>query len=115
MTVWHSSYYSCSGSICGHSARWKRCFLLRTFALNLVSAVPLYMFFPVCGPRYAFPDFPHDSGHQLVHPVAISAPPNGVPSGHFSTALLIIWFLRKWPLGQIVGVLFGLLTILATL
>jgi hypothetical protein len=69
---------------------------LRTFALNLIAAVPLYLLCPVCGPLFAFAGFPFIQPAQLTpHPILINAAPNGVPSVHASTALLILWFLPK--------------------
>jgi membrane-associated phospholipid phosphatase len=41
--------------------------------------------------------------------------PNGIPSVHASTALLVLWFLRRWWWGRISGVVFLILTIFATL
>lgn len=67
--------------------------LLRTFVLNFFLAPAFYFLVPVCGPAYAFPDFPFNVPHGIMpHTVSILAPPNGVPSVHMSTALLIVWF-----------------------
>jgi len=88
---------------------------MRTFALNMILAVPIYFLLPVCGPRYVFKAFPSDADSQIPHPVFLSYPPNGIPSVHFSTALLIFWFLRRWKMGRIFGAVFLLLTFLATL
>jgi len=74
------------------------------FVLNLLLALPIYLMFPVCGPAYAFPGFPHQIPGAIVpHPALISAPPNGVPSVHFSTALLVFWFARRWKWGKILA------------
>ena len=87
-----------------------------TFIVNLVAAVGFYLIFPVCGPMFAFPDFPRmPPAGILPHPMAISAPPNGLPSVHMSTALLVCWFLRHWWWGRIAGVAFVFFTVLATL
>lgn len=87
-----------------------------TFLLNLFLAVPIYLAFPVCGPLYAFPGFPfHAPEHLTPHLLALSAPPNGIPSVHTSTALLVLWFLWPWRSGKIIGIFFLALTILATL
>jgi hypothetical protein len=89
--------------------------VLKTFALNLFLALPIYLLIPVCGPNYAFRGFPALPGPIAAHPVTISAAPNGIPSVHTSTALLILWFLRHWPLGRAFGAVFLALTVLATL
>src|SRR5207247_2117622 len=49
------------------------------------------------------------------HMIPIDAAPNGIPSVHMATALLIFWFLRRWWWGSLIGLVFILLTILATL
>lgn len=85
------------------------------FVLNLFLAIPLYLIFPVCGPAFAFSSFPNDEQQIIPHLVEILAPPNGVPSVHTSSALLILWFLRKWKTGTLIGAVFLLLTALATL
>lgn len=86
------------------------------FLLNLFLAVPLYLLFPVCGPVFAFPDFPFHQPVQFVpHLIALSAAPNGVPSVHTSSALLILWFLRRWWWGACAGIVFLALTVLSTL
>lgn len=87
----------------------------RTLTLNLFLAVPIYLLIPVCGPRFAFPSFPGWPGALTPHPIALSYAPNGIPSVHTSTAILTLWFLRKWRLGQVLGGVFLLLTIFATL
>lgn len=89
-----------------------------TFLLNFFAIVPLYVLVPVCGPKYAFgAAFPFQvPSHVLAHPVLIpGAAPNGVPSGHVSAALLMLFFLWRWPVGRVLGGLFAALTILATL
>jgi hypothetical protein len=85
------------------------------FALNLFAALPIYLLFPVCGPRYAFANFPTIPPHVTLHGVALTAPPNGVPSVHLASALLILWFLRHWRVGKLFGGIFVIFTILATL
>jgi hypothetical protein len=89
--------------------------LVRAFLLNLFLAVPIYLLFPVCGPAFAFPDFPGVQPTLLPHAVAIAAAPNGVPSVHMSSALLILWFLRHWRWGWFAGLTFVALTMMATL
>jgi hypothetical protein len=89
--------------------------VLKTFALNLFLAVPLYLLIPVCGPKYAFHSFPALPGPVAAHLVTISAAPNGIPSVHTSSALLILWFLRPWRVGRLFGSVFLALTVFATL
>lgn len=89
--------------------------LVRVFGWNLFLAVPIYLLIPVCGPAFAFPEFPSAPPHVIPHVMAISAPPNGVPSVHFSTALLVAWFARRWAVGRIAGIAYVILTAAATL
>ncbi|HXS75346.1 MAG TPA: phosphatase PAP2 family protein [Terracidiphilus sp.] len=78
--------------------------LLMSFVLNLVLALPIYFMFPVCGPTYAFAGFPNQLPGAIVpHPVLIDAPPNGIPSVHFSSALPVFWFARRWKWGTILA------------
>jgi len=88
----------------------------RAFAVNLLAAVPLYLLFPVCGPKFAFVNFPYQQPlHLAPHLIALGAAPNGIPSVHMSSALLIAWFLRHWSWGRIAGGTYLVLTVLATL
>jgi membrane-associated phospholipid phosphatase len=89
----------------------------RTLVFNLVAALPIYVLVPACGPRNTFPKyFPDVVPHGIYpHSAALVGPPNAFPSVHTSSALLIFWFLRKWPAGRIFGLVFLLLTIVATL
>jgi hypothetical protein len=90
--------------------------LLKALLFNLLFALPLYLLFPVCGPRFAFAGFPFEHpAHVIPHPIALVAAPNGVPSVHTSTALVLLWFLRDWWWGRLVGWTFLALTIFATL
>ena len=89
--------------------------VVRVFGLNLFVAVPIYLLVPVCGPAFAFPDFPALPSQLSPHLIAISAPPNGIPSVHFSTALLVAWFARRWPMGRVAGVIYVVLTAAATM
>jgi membrane-associated phospholipid phosphatase len=94
--------------------------LARAFFLNLFLAVPFYLAIPVCGPAFAYPavwkTFPlHLPNDSPRHMIPIDAAPNGIPSVHMATALLIFWFLRRWWWGSLVGFGFVLLTILSTL
>ena len=87
--------------------------MVPVFILNLALSVPCYLLFPVSGPAYAFPGFPALPGGQVVpHPILLSAPPNGVPSIHFSTALLILWYGWKLPFGRwIAGMYLALIAV----
>jgi hypothetical protein len=94
----------------------------RTFVLLYSAGVVFYLILPVCGPVYAFPTFPilphilpPITAAHAAHPIILHAPPNGVPSEHMSSALVCLWFLRRWTPGAIAGVAFAILTVLATL
>jgi hypothetical protein len=55
---------------------------------------------PVCGPRFAFPDFPSEPAALNAGDLRLLALPtnverNGVPSLHFAWALLVWWNLRR--------------------
>jgi hypothetical protein len=90
--------------------------VVKAFVLNCFAAIAFYLIFPVCGPVFAFPHYPQTPPENIVpHPLAINAAPNGIPSVHTSTALLVLWFLRRWWWGRIAGGVFLALTILATL
>jgi membrane-associated phospholipid phosphatase len=69
----------------------------------------------VCGPVFVFADFPAAQQRVPVHPIPVDAIPNGIPSVHVSTALLMLWFLREWPIGRAIGLIYLALTIGATL
>ncbi len=88
---------------------------VRIFALDLFAAVPLYLLFPVCGPQFAFPSFPAVPEEVAAHPILIDAAPNGIPSVHMATAILILILLWRWRVGRIVGIMFLLLMGFATL
>jgi hypothetical protein len=85
------------------------------FVINLVVAPVFYLLVPVCGPKFAFPIFPVDAGHVIPHMVRIDAAPNGIPSVHTSTALLIVWFSRKSRAGLAASIVYLLLMVAATL
>jgi hypothetical protein len=85
------------------------------FVINLVAAPVFYLLLPVCGPEFAFPMFPVEPGHVVPHMVQIDAAPNGIPSVHLSTALLILWFSRKSRAGFVLATVYLLLTVTATL
>jgi PAP2 superfamily len=87
----------------------------RALVLNLALSVPCYFLVPVAGPFYAFPGFPAAPVTGPPHPIRLDALPNGVPSIHFSTALLCAWYSRRFPFGRWLGLLFLTATALATL
>lgn len=89
--------------------------VLRTFILNVLVEFPFYFVFPVSGPKFAFPDFPRAHGLVHAHRILLTAAPNGVPSIHNSTAMLVAALLWRWPAGRIAGTLFVLLTMFATM
>lgn len=98
---------------------WRPNRLLRevatTFILNAVIAAVLYLIFPVSGPRFAFSSFPHHPTTVDAHIIYLSAAPNGVPSVHCSTALLIWWHSRRWRLGRIAASIHLLGVLISTL
>lgn len=89
--------------------------LIRCFLMNLILALPIYLLIPVSGPAYAFPGFPRIPQVGAAHPILLAAIPNGIPSVHMSSALLVLWFLRHWRAGRVFGSVFVLLTALATM
>ncbi|HXK05784.1 MAG TPA: phosphatase PAP2 family protein [Verrucomicrobiae bacterium] len=94
---------------------WPALPLVRTLTWNLFAALPVYLLVPVAGPMYAFASFPNLPHGVSPHPIPIAAPPNGVPSVHFSTAILIYLFARRSPLGRTLAWLYLLLTFVSTL
>jgi len=96
--------------------------------LLFAAAMVGYLFFsvfPVCGPRYGFPasfpgaDFPYSrlAGLNLQRiPVDWLIPRNGVPSLHFTWALLIWWNTRSLPRwGRVTATAFVLATAFDTM
>jgi hypothetical protein len=89
--------------------------MLWAFVMSLVLAPVSYLLLPVCGPRFAFPGFPSGPGEFVPHMIRIDAAPNGVPSVHVSTALLIAWFSRRSRVGLLIADAYLFLMIFATL
>jgi hypothetical protein len=87
----------------------------KVLGLNLLLAIPIYLLFPVSGPRYAFANFPHLPASVFPQLIAIHAAPNGVPSVHTSTALLVFWLVRRWKWGRLFAGTFLVLTVLTAL
>lgn len=85
------------------------------FLLNFAVAPVLYTILPVCGPRYAFSSYPLAPLAFSAHLLHLHAPPNGLPSVHLSTALLILWFSRSLPVGRWLAAIYLLCMVVATL
>jgi hypothetical protein len=88
---------------------------LLAFLINLFAAPAFYLLVPVCGPQFAFPKFPLDPGQVIPHMMRIDAAPNGIPSVHASTALLMVWFSRKSRAGLAAAMVYLLLIVVSTL
>lgn len=89
---------------------------VRTIFLSCLLAYPIYVIFPVAGPRYAFPNFPAAIPANFApHLLYQSSLPNGVPSVHMALALLVFWFCRPWVVGKIFGGIFLVLIVASTL
>jgi hypothetical protein len=86
-----------------------------SFAVFFFGGTLLYLVCPVSGPVYAFPSFPAWPINVTAHPLALVAPPNAVPSGHTGAALLCLCFLWRWNWGKVTGIVFLILTVIATL
>ncbi|HEX3124504.1 MAG TPA: phosphatase PAP2 family protein [Rhodanobacteraceae bacterium] len=89
--------------------------VLYAILLNLAIAPFLYAAIPVSGPQFAFGSFPVLPAFVTPHIIYMHSAPNGVPSVHFSTALLIWWYSRKWLWPLLSASAFLLLTEIATL
>jgi PAP2 superfamily len=90
-------------------------FVLSTQAVGLLCSMT-YWLCPGAGPVYAFPGWPLHEIRPALEVLYVNAPPNCMPSGHFSWALLVWWFSRQcaWPI-QVASAAFLLFTGLATL
>ena len=93
----------------------EKAIVLKAYCIGLFAEVPIYFAIPVCGPIYAFPDFPRDPGPVVSHPIVLAAVPNGVPSIHMTLALLCALLLWPWKWGRVVGVVFVALTLVTIL
>ncbi len=85
------------------------------FLLNVLLAPLLYLLIPVAGPRHAFPSFPREPVVTSLHAISLHASPNGIPSVHMSSAILVLWFAWKWKVVRWFAVLYLILTIGSTL
>lgn len=90
-------------------------FVFKVMVLNWVLAPLFYLIIPICGPLYAFSDFPAWPAPFAAHPILLMAAPNGMPSIHTSTAILVFWLGRRWRVGSVVGGVYLVLIVLATL
>ena len=89
--------------------------VFKAISINLLFSIPFYLQFPVCRPKYAFKEFPNLPAHFTLGMMTIDAPPNGVPSVHTSSALLICWFARHSRVGSMLAAVYLALMILATM
>lgn len=89
--------------------------LVKAFAINLLAAPVFYLLLPVCGPQFAFPQFPQAAGFVTAHLIPLAAAPNGFPSIHTSTALLVLLSVWRWPAGRVLGSLYFALIVMSTL
>lgn len=85
------------------------------FLINNILCFPIYALIPVSGPVYAFGGFPYIIPNPSLHAIHLSVAPNGIPSVHMSTALLVAVFFWRWKAGRVFGIAWIALTILATL
>jgi PAP2 superfamily len=83
--------------------------------VNFLLAPLFYAAFPVSGPRFAFASFPAMPGVVIPHVLHFHAAPNGVPSVHCSTALLVWWYSRRWRVGSFAAGAHLALVIVSTL
>ena len=83
--------------------------------LNFLLAPVMYALFPVSGPRFAFSSFPASPVSFVPHVMHFHAAPNGVPSIHFSTALLVWWYSRRWKMGSVAALIHVALVVVSTL
>jgi hypothetical protein len=99
-------------------------FLTQTYeeAIGVLKAMMLaplgvlvYLVIPVAGPAYLFPGFPFDMEHRASMQFVAAHAPNGVPSGHFTMALMLAYFWRRWWLSRILSTVNLILMFCATL
>ena len=86
--------------------------VVKTFFISLFAQVPIYLLYPVCGPKYAFANFPQQPGPLVTHPIALAAVPNGVPSIHATLAFLCAALVWPWKAGKVFGSIFVVLTLI---
>jgi membrane-associated phospholipid phosphatase len=89
--------------------------VLKAFAINLLAAPAFYLMLPVCGPQFAFPHFPQAAVVITARLIPLTAAPNGFPSVHTSTALLVLLITWRWWPGRALGILYLGLIVITTL
>lgn len=89
--------------------------VIRVSVLLWALLVPLYLVFPVSGPKYAFASFPYLDASYLPHAAIIPGAPNGVPSGHMAFSLITLYLVRPWKWLILPGALFVAATALTAL
>lgn len=89
--------------------------IVRASVLLWVLLIPLYLIFPVSGPKYAFSGFPFVIPGVQAHAAMIPGAPNGVPSGHMAFALILLYLVRHWKWLIVPGILFVIATSLTAL
>jgi hypothetical protein len=88
---------------------------IQALVIGLLAAPVFYLLLPVCGPQYAFPQFPYAAGIVVARLIPLAAAPNGVPSVHTSTALLLLLLCCRWRTGVVLGSLYLGLIVMSTL
>ncbi len=90
--------------------------LLIAYLINLVVGCALYWLVPACGPVYAFGrGFRSNLPVPVVSRIELNGDPNAIPSLHFSTALIMLFFSRDDPKTRIATVLYAAATAVVTL
>jgi hypothetical protein len=90
-------------------------YVLTAFLLNLLMAPVFYLLIPVCGPAYAFPNSSVPPTFVSAHSILLTAAPNGMPSVHCSSVLLITWLLRHWRRKLAIALAYAAAVLLATI
>ncbi len=89
---------------------------IKIFVLNLSCATPFYLVFPVVGPAHAFAGFPWAMPSvNVAHVVSLYGIPNGMPSVHTSTAILIVYFARRSKICTVLASVYLALIVVGTL
>ena len=88
---------------------------LKVFTFAAICAFPFYLVFPAASPAVAFPGFPYALPSASLNLMWLKGPSNCVPSVHFTSALLVLWYARHWILGKVLGIVAVTFTIISTL
>lgn len=83
--------------------------------VNLFAAVPIYFLLPASGPRNVFVDYPFYAAMGSPHLISVHAEPNCIPSVHFATTLLLVYFFWRSKPARILAVAHSALTAMACL